>query len=212
MKTEQKEIRGRFLLWWVLATTTGWGLSLLLGIVAWVPFYRAYSALFGVRNWAHVSNVSYAFEQAANGAFLGILFGVTIGFFQWLVLRRHISRACWWIVATIAGLGLGTPLAAVAQHDIFDNNFWVAAPLYLMLIAATVPGIVVGLLQRLVLQRHFDRTWWWILSSALTWPVSLVFLLPEGGYIFPVIWGLLSGTISGLTLLHISSRCKEGLR
>jgi hypothetical protein len=35
-----------------------------------------------------------------------ILMGLSIGLGQWLLLRRRLNRAGWWIVANVAGWGL----------------------------------------------------------------------------------------------------------
>jgi hypothetical protein len=43
------------------------------------------------------------------GAFVDALaLGASIGFAQWLVLRRHVSRSGWWLVACVGGYGIAT--------------------------------------------------------------------------------------------------------
>ena len=71
--------------WWVLATTGGWLLGvLLIAIPAWL-------------NWTDgSSNLDFAF----------ILIGLSIGAGQWLLLQRRLPRAAWWIVANVVGWGL----------------------------------------------------------------------------------------------------------
>jgi hypothetical protein len=43
-------------------------------------------------------------------AIAAIAVGLTIGFAQWLVLRRALARAAFWIPATVAGWVMGTLL------------------------------------------------------------------------------------------------------
>ena len=77
--------------WWVLATPGGWLLGVLLILISgWLNFWT-------YESW----DIDLAF----------ILLGLSIGVGQWLLLRRRLSRAGWWIVASVAGwvlLGLVT--------------------------------------------------------------------------------------------------------
>ena len=202
---------------WVLASAVGWSLIpfLELGVV-----FPVLGALFSGQTAAEMSEFSYAFQGAIFGIFLGILFGAVIGVLQWLVLRRHIERAYWWIAATVAGLVLGTPLGIVALRPMFagpTGTGELSSLLYFILLAALVPGAVVGLLQRLVLQRHFNGTWWWVLTSALTWPVSFLYVLEGGEDVSLAVGragslsglGLVVGTISGIALFLISRKRGE---
>jgi hypothetical protein len=71
--------------WWVLATIGGWLLGMLLIMIP------------GWLNWTGGSlNLDLAF----------IAMGLAIGMGQWLVLRRRLPRAGWWIGANVAGWGL----------------------------------------------------------------------------------------------------------
>lgn len=71
--------------WWVLATTGGWLLGVLL------------IAIPGFLNLTHESfNLDLAF----------IVMGFSIGVGQWLLLQRHLPKATWWIVANVIGWGL----------------------------------------------------------------------------------------------------------
>jgi hypothetical protein len=72
--------------WWVLATTGGWLLgALLIMISGWLNFWTTESFDLGL-------------------AF--IVIGLTIGVGQWLLLRRCLPRAGWWVVANVLGWGL----------------------------------------------------------------------------------------------------------
>jgi hypothetical protein len=69
---------------WVLATTAGWILGLIL------------STFPGWLGWTVSNDVDLLF----------ILMGLSIGLAQWLVLRKRVSRALWWVAATLFGWGL----------------------------------------------------------------------------------------------------------
>ncbi len=68
--------------WWVLATAGSW---LLLMIFDWLT-----------------ARMSESFD--INGAF--IMLGLSVGVGQWLLLRRRLPRASWWIGANGVGWGL----------------------------------------------------------------------------------------------------------
>lgn len=72
--------------WWVLVTIGGWVLGALLIIISvWLKF------------WTYES---FEIDLAL------ILMGLSIGVGQWLLLRRRLSRAGWWVGANVLGWGL----------------------------------------------------------------------------------------------------------
>jgi hypothetical protein len=79
--------------------------------------------------WVLVSSVGFgvgkaAGEAVANGmptavahGLSGAVIGVSVGVAQWLVLRRHVSRAKWWVVTTIAAWAVGWSLISLAEDS-----------------------------------------------------------------------------------------------
>jgi hypothetical protein len=91
--------------WWVLATLGGWLLGvLLIDIPIWM-------------NWAHGPlNLDLAF----------ILMGLAIGAGQWLLVRRRLPRAGWWIGANVVGWGLVSLITvgnALEQYGLLALGF-----------------------------------------------------------------------------------------
>jgi len=91
--------------WWVLATTGGWLLgALLIAIPGWL-------------NWMEGSfNLDLAF----------VLMGLAIGAGQWLLVRRRLSRAAWWVGANVVGWGLPALITAgntLGQFGLFALGF-----------------------------------------------------------------------------------------
>ena len=72
--------------WWI-ATSVGW----IVG--SFIASYAAFPILA-----AHPLTVSLTIDAVT----LTVMMGV-VGVFQWLVLRRHVRRAGWWVLASIAG-------------------------------------------------------------------------------------------------------------
>ena len=84
---------------WVLATAGGWILGVLLIVV------------LGRLNWMEgPPDLDLAF----------LLMGLTIGMGQWLLLRRRLSQAGWWIGATVVGWGLAGLLTTGNTVDQFE--------------------------------------------------------------------------------------------
>ena len=87
--------------WWVFATIGGWLLGVLLIVMP---------------SWLYWRDGSFNLDLAL------ILMGLAIGVGQWLLLRRRLPRASWWIGANVVGWGLLaliTPGNALNQHALF---------------------------------------------------------------------------------------------
>jgi hypothetical protein len=92
--------------WWVFVTVAGWFLGVLL------------IALPGWLGWTDtpLNNLDLIF----------LVMGVAIGITQWLLLRRRLARAGWWIAASALGwglLGLINPGNSVDQFWLFILGF-----------------------------------------------------------------------------------------
>ena len=110
--------------------------------------------------------------QARTAGVALTLWAVVVGTMQWLVLRKHLKQAGWWIPATIVGWalagGVSGSLSGVmggavtgVGPDHGPVGFLVAAALS----AATV-GFLPGAMQLLVLRRQVPRATSWLWGSA----------------------------------------------
>jgi len=97
----------------------------------------------------------------------GVLAGLPVGVFQWLVLRRHFANSGSWIGFTLLGFGMAWLLAMVLAAALF------VAPTGLSgvrgFLSLAIPTPVIGLSQALVLRRWGLPTRWWVLASAVGW-------------------------------------------
>ena len=87
---------------WVFATVAGWFLGMLLILI---PGWLHWTAKF-------LNNVELVF----------LVLGLSIGLAQWVLLRRRLARAGWWIAANVVGwgvLGLFTPGNTLNQYGLF---------------------------------------------------------------------------------------------
>ena len=132
-----------FLLGWVLACTVGWFVGFIISFVLGsIIVEGTYGGEFSVLG----SILSGLIGGAAAGAVVGIL--------QWLVLRRRVSRAGWWVLASCAGL-------AVAWGSGYTYGG--------LFVAVALGGAVAGILQWLVLRRQVSQAGWWVLASTVGW-------------------------------------------
>lgn len=82
--------------WWVLATTGGWLMACILAVS---PTWLVQTILIPLN-------------------LILLLIGLATGLVQWLVLRKKLLGAGWWVVATLAGWGL---LALFTRGNAFDQ-------------------------------------------------------------------------------------------
>jgi hypothetical protein len=101
---------------WVLASTLGFAIAPVAGIA-------------GVMAMSQVMSLDG--NPLAAPILLGVLFGVLSAIMPWLVLRRRLAQAGWWIPAHLLGSLVGGALGIVAFHAVsligFYQFAWAAA-------------------------------------------------------------------------------------
>jgi hypothetical protein len=78
--------------WWTLASAAGW----LAGILMFVPGGTFLYSLLTLWTLTLGRSVPHFFSGPDNGAAVGL----SIGIVQWLLLRRELTGAGWWVLAT----------------------------------------------------------------------------------------------------------------
>lgn len=115
---------------------------------------------------------------------IGAVEGAVIGFFQWLVLRRYIDKAIWWIVATTGGailawlMGLAVSiLMALAFAYGGDGQHYLELMLGVIFLGFGV-GAILGFAQWLILRTslraYIRQASWWTATNALAWGLGLL--------------------------------------
>jgi hypothetical protein len=105
----------------------------------------------------------------------GVVGGVLAGVLQWLMLRRHIPRAGWWVLATTLGLAAAGALSA--------GGWWFQSAGRWAL-GVEVGLIVGGVLQWVVLRRHVARAGWWVPATAASGALALAVGVSMGVSVF----------------------------
>jgi hypothetical protein len=110
--------------WWVAATTLGWPLGiavLYFGYTIW-PVDLSTGSMWGI-------------------ALVLVSAGTAMGFTQWLILRRRLPHAGWWILASALGWSLVSPITG----QVFTTMLQ-------LLTLGVVPAVVTGV------------ALWWLLA------------------------------------------------
>ena len=117
------------------------------------------------------------FEQTIWQIGNAILFGSSIGFIQWRMLRKTYSISSSWIYLVPAGMVLTELVAGILLWKMGINRgefaFWENNPIPHALIA-TIYGLMIGLIQFPTIRKHFVKGAFWILASTLAWGVSII--------------------------------------
>lgn len=129
---------------WVLATAAG-------ALVAWIlgMLPTTLMDLSAEATGAPAPEISDAM-QVAFAILLGAVAGPILGFAQWIVLRRHVPKAGWWLAANSAAWALGMPLVFVVAGSAPPEGITLGFALVAVLTIAAV-GAVVGAVHGLAL-------------------------------------------------------------
>ena len=151
------------------------------------------------------------------------LVGAVLGTSQWLVLRRRIANARWWIPASAIGLGTGLAAGVVLVEQagraltggqVNVGSMDSAMRALSMAVVGLVSGVCLGAAQKLVLR---SRSGGWMAMSTLGLGTALVagslaadFLFggltsPVGFIGFVLVAGLVAGAITSKPLVRLSA-------
>jgi hypothetical protein len=153
---------------WCLARSiggalTGWGTFILWTLASGVAAALTVTLWWGTR--------SYLAEGDA--LWRGVVFtlvtfiqpGIWLGLAQWLVVRRFLAQAGWWVLATAVGLALGMGAATVTFNlsvGIMRGESNEGA-----IVSFAVCGLIAGIAQWPVLRKSVTHAGWWPLASTL---------------------------------------------
>jgi serine/threonine-protein kinase len=160
MNVRRSQVGWGFGILWVLLNTLGWPIGVIAG---WVL-----AEISEDGPWGGVLE-----EILAHVVFAAAL-GSVVGLMQWVVLRRQISKAGWWVLASVTGLavsiGAGTAVAAL-----IDGSFGLddLAVLCIWTAVFALGGALIGVSQQLILRQQVSRASWWVLASTLGWALSI---------------------------------------
>jgi hypothetical protein len=145
---------------WVLASVLGYGVGTTVGnaLASLIPQMTC-SQSFADSFIDRLTNFA-CIQPSLSLLFIVVLLGLAGGFMQWLVLRRRIAGAGWWIPASALGFPIALVLADKAMRLVGD---FAAAPILL----GVLFGVLSGSLPWLVLRRQNARAGWWVPAHLL---------------------------------------------
>ena len=154
------------LLWWVLANT--------LGAVAGSALAQALTS--------EIFDVSYpwydtGFMLRRAGA-TGLVIGATLGLVEWLVLRRYLSGAFLWLVATPIGWALGIGTATYLSEELTAVAGLQSGDVLRDVLATLSCGAIVGFTQCIGFRRRLPRVEFWVLANCMAWVIVAVTIRP----------------------------------
>lgn len=115
--------------------------------------------------WVLATTIAWWLDQ---WGFTGLVGGALLGTLQWLVLRRAITKAAWWIVATAMAMPVGSLATLVVLMAVGDPSPPTGAMASGTGFLGTVftSGIIVGAAQCVVLRGKVPNAGWWIGATA----------------------------------------------
>lgn len=155
-----------------------------------------------------------------------VVFIVTLGLAQWLVLRLYLDQITWrsWLAATTLGQILGLLLASVQGFLLLSFGVGISLNVFLYISLALVfvaggviSGICIGFMQWRVLRHYFagGRESIWLMSNIAAEVV--IAILPPPGIFVPddvarsalsIVAGALGAYITGRALLRLMAHVK----
>jgi hypothetical protein len=137
--------------------------------------------------------------------------GLALGAAQWLMLRKQISGAGWWVAVTalgfalpiIMGIVLDTSPVNLGLSDMSDVAFGAVVGFSL--------GITVGVAQWLMLRRQMAQAGWWVPASTLGFCGMAAGIGFESSHPGASFLGLIAyGGITGLVMVWLLRRSFSG--
>ncbi|MBN1895891.1 hypothetical protein JW906_15495 [bacterium] len=200
MQVKQSQTGFGFWLWWVIASTIGW-------VVGFIAGFASGSGI--VEDVFGNNALGFTFAYFMFGALLGSV----VSFMQWLVFRRHVSRAGWWIVAGTAGFavagggGYGAAVVAFGLSEALESP----AALMGWSAVAAFGGAMTGIMQWIILRTQVARAGSWVLASAAGWGLGmtagLIGIVLEAGTLLELLslacGGVVLGAVTGGALTRL---------
>jgi hypothetical protein len=133
------------------------------------------------------------------------LLSLPISSAQWLVLRHYQPGTWFWIITTPLALLLWSSFLrfrpASQWSFVDDESIFVIAVLYSIL------ALLIGICQWVILRRHFNRAWIWIVGNILSLGVGVALFMALGaGFASAMVWILIYIGGTGICLLYLQNQ------
>ena len=170
-------------------------LANVVGFAAGGAIAGAIARAMGQPYYGVVTSTAEAIRIATRTAVVATaIFGAAIGTGQWLVIRRDLPGAGWWVPGTSAGWGLAGLVAGVLSGSMGGAVTGIGRDVGVwgFVVAAAAGILAIGLLpttfQWMILRRRVERPWRWFLGA------GAAFLAAAGIAAGVVRWGMVEVT------------------
>lgn len=125
----------------------------------------------------------------------GVATGLSVGFFQWLVLKKYFTRNWLWILATFIGITLGSftesfIIVLTRNQPLIYIFTWSSAVVNLIILF--IAGLEIGLIQIFVLQKFLSKTWIWVITVGISWTLATII---GNDVIYPIFYPSIDGLL-----------------
>jgi hypothetical protein len=181
-----------FWMWWLFYTAT----SSFIALVAIV-------LILDLLNLPFLEDEETLSPTVLDQVLAAIIFGISgaiIGLGQWLGLRMLLSRAGWWILASSGGWSIGyliNILIISLAGDRLNPAMAIFLPWFII-------GLSSGLLEWLVLRRHYQRADAWIVVNGLAVLIGAMGWIVGSACGGAISWAV-TGAITGYALLRFEA-------
>ena len=152
----KKEIKKSIIFWWLLATFLG----VILG-----PIITDFNLFGSYGFWALKFNLPWVYWILD-----ALILGTSIGFMQWLIVKKYYANSWLWILSTTGAWLIGT-IVVVTLNILFTGKsygVWIE-PIIHNLIQWFFIGTSAGILQFLTMAKKINNAWLWIITSSIAW-------------------------------------------
>jgi len=146
-----------------------WVIYNLLAVLIGLIFVRVFQDLLNYLTSQYQDSQDYVFISILRPVILGIVFSVTTGYLQWLILKPIIKNLGRWLLFSSFGLGLGfltfLIIACIFSNLLSGNNqgFLIAG----IIIGSVINGALVGWFQSRAFRSHIIGAKEWIRTHAV---------------------------------------------
>lgn len=210
METTTRQTKFQFWLYWTLLSLGIIPLSYIISLIMVALVHGA----FGYSMTEGGSYLSQTVMQIAGGAVIGLGTGI----YQRILLKKVFNVPSSWIYMLVIGFAITELITCIILWQLEINRYQLRFielnPLPEALIFACA-GLLIGLLQWTILRKHFHRSVYWIIASALGWGICVLIIFLFGLIIkeiavFTFLLGaLLYGVITGAVLMWIMQKKPE---
>jgi hypothetical protein len=164
----------RFVLKWVLASAVGAAVAERVGRVGMLVLILVVALVGrGVMLSIPGDTVGRTAQDIISWARAGASVGAGFGIAQWMLIRKRVHRAGWWVLASAVGWTVG---AAVASATLLTVNNAVG----------TVAGlgsikVAVGIAQWIFLRKRVHGSGRWVWVNAVAWVAALIVVVALSG-------------------------------